>query len=126
MSIWHKLFYNSPARYVVAFVSAMALTVIALFTRGYGSISLIADAISIGGAVTLLAGLLCLVSYYGAFDTIAYGFSTIVGNKRRYEDLYEFTQGRIEQHRSQPLTFMPPILVGLLFIVVSVVLFVLA
>ena len=115
-----KLFVHPIKRYIAAAVTATAFCVVSLFTRGHDSFVQIDDAVSIGGAVSFLLGLLSMVSHFGAFDTFNYGFRRIGG--RRNEDYYEYTSRKTDERSRQELTFMPFITVGVLLIAAGLVL----
>jgi hypothetical protein len=51
---------------------------------------------------------------------VAYGFSTF--GKRRYKDLFEYTQAKAEKRSHAPPGFMPLIAVGALFLAAGILL----
>ncbi|MBO7401871.1 MAG: DUF3899 domain-containing protein [Lachnospiraceae bacterium] len=119
MSIIRKLILHSPGHYIAAFVIAAGFSGAMLFTRGASTTVLWMDALTVGGAVTALFGLLLLVTRLGSFDLFSYSFRRFSG--RTDKDFYEFREQAEEKRSKEEYTFMPYILVGLLFIVVGLV-----
>lgn len=107
-------------RYVAAVIVNAAVTLAVLCVRGFGLKIYYVDAFSVGGAVSILLGLLGWVASAGAFDTIGYGFSTLGGN-RRYKNLYEYIEGKKEKRGRQNRPFLPFLATGLVFLAVSLV-----
>ncbi|MGN0506088.1 MAG: DUF3899 domain-containing protein [Lachnospiraceae bacterium] len=79
------------------------------------------DAFSVAGSVSILFGMLLWVASAGAFTTFGYAFSTF-RSERKYKDLYEYTVAKEEKQQRQKKTFMPYILVGFVFLMVSFIL----
>ena len=105
-------------RYAAAFGVNAALTLLVLFIKGFGPKINYVDAFSVAGAVSILLGLLVWVTAAGAFDTIGYGFSAF-RTDRKYKDLYEYTVRKREKRSRQKRPFLPYILVGILFVILS-------
>lgn len=120
MGFLRKWFFHSPVRYAVALVLNIAVGLIVLSVRGFNLKIYYVDAFSAAGAVSALLGLLLWVAAAGAFDTIGYGFSTL-GSNRKYKDLYEYTVRKKEKRSRQKLTFMPYIVTGIVFIMISLI-----
>ena len=91
------------------------------FAGGVSIQDLVVDSFGIAGGAVFLIGMLQLVSYWGAFDTFGYSFSSF-RHKSRYEDLYEYTVKKQESRRVNELTFMPFIVVGLVFLLICLIL----
>ncbi len=109
---------GSWKRYIAALVLNIALTLLVLLIRGFELKIYYVDAFSVAGAVSILLGLLFWITAAGAFDTIGYGFSTLSSN-RKYKDLYEYTVGKKEKRSRQNRTFLPYIVVGVVFLLIS-------
>lgn len=118
MGFLRRFFFHSPARYAAAFAVNLVIALIVLFVRGFDLKIYYVDAFSAAGSVSVLLGLLLWVAAAGAFDTIGYGFSVFGGN-RKYKDLYEYTVRKKEKRSRQKLTFMPYIVTGMVFILIS-------
>lgn len=110
---------RSWKRYAVALTVNIVLTLLVLLLRGFDLRIYYVDALSIAGAVSVLLGLLFWVASAGAFDTIGYGFSTLRAGGRRYKDLYEYTVHKKEKRSRQDKPFVPYIVVGIVFLVLS-------
>ena len=115
-----RLFLHSPRVWALAFSLGAVLTALGLWSRGSLLLIWWADSLSVAGAVLVLLGLLGLVARLGAFDTVGYGFSTF--GKRRYKDLYEYTQAKAEKRSRAPLGFMPLIATGAAFFAAGLIL----
>ena len=115
-----RLFFHSPKTWGVSLLLGVLLTALGLFFRKSFLLIWWSDSLSIAGAVLVLLGLLGLVARLGAFDTVAYGFSTF--GKRRYKDLFEYTQAKAEKRSHAPPGFMPLIAVGVLFLAAGILL----
>ena len=109
---------GSWKRYITALVINIVLTLAVLLLRGFDLKIYYVDAFSVAGAVSILLGLLSWITAAGAFDTIGYGFSTL-GSNRRYKDLYEYTVGKKEKRSRQGRTFLPYLVVGWAFQLIS-------
>ena len=121
MGFFRRFVFHSPLRYVIAGMTGVALVLAYLILHGFGLLFYWMDAVSTAGAVLVLVGLLGVVSYLGAFDTVGYGFHTLAP-ERRYKDLYEYAAAKKKKRSRRELTFMPFINVGLVFLAVSLIL----
>ena len=118
MGFWKRWFFHSPARYGAALALSVAVSVIVLAVRGFDLKIYYVDALSAAGGVTIFFGLLLWVASAGAFDMVGYGFSTFGGN-RKYRDLYDYTVKKKEKRDRQGPTFMPYVVTGVVFMLVS-------
>ena len=101
---------------------ALLLAAAILFLhQGFGLRYWYAEAMTASGAIVFLIGMLQLAAYFGAFDTFGYSFSTF-RSQRRYQDLYEYTAGKSEERKHGELTFMPFLVVGLVFLLIGLLL----
>lgn len=105
---------RSWKRYVTALILNMGITFLVLYLRGFDRKIYYVDAFSVGGAVSILLGLLVWVAIAGAFDTIGYGFSVLVTD-RKYKDLYEYTARKKEKRDRQGKPYVPYMVVGVFF-----------
>ena len=121
MTLLRRLFLHSWKRYLAAALTALAMAGLCLLTQGHTLRIHYVNAVTVAGAVVFLLGMLQLVSFFGAFDSFGYAFSSI-GNKRRYHDLYEYVTARKEARSHRELTFMPFITVGLLVLAAGILL----
>ena len=116
-----RLLFHSPKTWIVSLVLGAVFTALGLWSRKSFLLIWWSDSLSVAGAVLILLGLLGLAARLGAFDTAAYGFSTL-SPRRRYKDLYEYTQAKAEKRSHAPPGFMPLIAVGVLFLAAGIVL----
>lgn len=113
---------RSWKRYLAAFLLNAASALIVLLIKGHELKICYVDAFSVGGAVSVLLGLLIWVASTGAFDTFGYGFSTFRSG-RKYKDLYEYTTYKRDKRSRQGKTFLPFILMGGVFLAIAFIAF---
>lgn len=111
-----KIFFHSPIKYVVLLVISLVITSLYIIARG-SSMTSLSDAFFLAGAVIFFTGMLYLTSYYGAFDTFNYGLSRI--GKKRYKDLYEYTVIKNEKRKEKNYPYIPFLVIGIFFIMIS-------
>ncbi len=109
------LIFHSPVKYLICLVIAIAISIIVLLQTSFKYLTNYVNAFTTAGGALVFLGLLSLVTFYGAFDTMGYAFSTF-RTKRRYHDLVEYTEAKAEKRRHSNLPYIPYILVGVLFI----------
>lgn len=105
-------------RYAKAAALNAGIALLVLFIKGFDLKIYYVDAFGVAGAVSVLLGLLSWIASAGAFDTIGYGFSTFRGD-RRYKDLYEYTVRKNEKRSRRKKAFLPLVIVGAVFVVIS-------
>ncbi|MBR6643470.1 MAG: DUF3899 domain-containing protein [Lachnospiraceae bacterium] len=118
MLFLRKYFFHSPVHYVVALVLNVFFSLLVLWLKGFDKLFFYVDAFSVAGALSVLFGLLLLVSALGAFNTFGYAFSYFRA-ERRYKDLYEYTLAKQEKQAMRQKTYMPYIVVGVVFLIMS-------
>lgn len=119
MRIFKKLFLHSPMQYGIAFASAAIFTIIYIGLRQF-AIFHIPDGIKTAGLILTLVGLLILSIFYGTFDTFGYAFSTFrKKEKRKYEDLVEYSRVKASERKLKNLIYMPYIVTGLFVLVIG-------
>ncbi|MCR5324982.1 MAG: DUF3899 domain-containing protein [Lachnospiraceae bacterium] len=127
MSIFRRLFFHSPKTYIAAVVLNLAFCLIVLLVRGFDRLIFYYDAMTTAGSISILFGLLLLVTYWGAFDIFGYAFSmfkvhlTPDASIRRDKDLYEYKIRKQEERSRKELGFMPFIVVGAVFLILGVI-----
>ena len=109
---------RSWKRYAAALLFNIGLTLLVLWSKGFDVKLHYVDAFSAVGAISVLLGLLIWVAEAGAFDSMAYGFSTLASN-RRYRDLFEYTAHKKEIRRKRNKPYLPLIVVGLAFFAIG-------
>ena len=121
MNFLRKYFLHSPAQYAIALGLNVFLTLLVLYLRGFDYALAYVDAFSVAGAVSVFYGLLLWVSSAGAFYTFGYAFSYFFGN-RMHKDFYEYTVAKQEKVSKQKKIYIPYIVVGVVFLIISLVL----
>ncbi len=123
----NRVIFHSPIRYIVAFVIASTITVIHLYETSFQYVLSYANSFILGGAVVALFGLLVLVVNLGALDTFGYGFNKMFSRDGgRYQDLVEYETVKKAKRSTKKFIFMPYLLVGLFFILVAGILYIIA
>jgi hypothetical protein len=123
MEKFKNLFLHSPGRYIISFVIALALALIYLNLYGFSTKINYINGLFIGGGVTFLIGGLSAVSYYGGFDIIGYGFSTIKKDgKGKYIDLFDYINKKKIERKKMNFPFIPYFTIGFFFVLISFIL----
>ena len=121
MNVIRRFFRHPWKQYAAAAGVAVAITGLSLLRDGFTLRIHYYNALTMAGAVTLLLGLLLMTAYLGVFDIFGYSFSTI-GTRRRYHDLYEYTEAKKEKRRRGDRFFVPWLIVGTAFLVAGLLL----
>lgn len=121
MNFLRKYVFHSPVHYVIALMLNIFFTLLVLFLNGFDYLLSYVNAFSVAGALSVLFGMLMLVSSLGAFNTFGYAFSYFRA-ERKYKDLYEYTVAKEKKQAKQKKTYVPYILVGLVFFLISFIL----
>jgi len=121
MKFLRKYILHSPVQYAIAVGINVFFTLLVLYLKGFDRILAYVEAFSVAGAVSVLFGLLLWVSAAGAFNTFGYAFS-FFRSERRYKDLYEYTVAKQEKVSKQKKIYIPYIVVGVVFLIISLVL----
>jgi len=139
MSFFRKYVFHSPGHYIAAALAGIAISLIMLFNRGFDKAFYYYDALSTAGLVCIFFGLLKMVAYFGAFDIFTYSFRKLSRNNRRrsnsgydpmqaddperkrFESLFEYSNQEKEKRRRSELTFIPYILVGIVFLIAGII-----
>ena len=104
MSTFKKLFLHSFKHYCIAVGSFLAIVMIFMWIDKF-NLSQFPSAFASAGMLVLFAGLLLMLGYFGAFDTIGYAFTTFKTRSRRpYKDLVEYTEIKTRLRKEKELT----------------------
>lgn len=122
MGFWKKVFFHSPITYIVCFSVCCIISLVYSYFYSFSS-ARISESILNSGIMMVFVGILVLCSFYGAFDTFAYGFQSLRSKKnRKYEDLVQYTRIKGEERSKKSLPYVPFMVVGLLFVIVGIIL----
>ncbi|MBQ4563478.1 MAG: DUF3899 domain-containing protein [Lachnospiraceae bacterium] len=121
MKFLREYVFHSPIHYGIAFGLNVLLVLLVLFLKGFDRILAYIDAFSVAGSVSVLYGLLMLVTSLGAFNMFGYAFSSF-RTERKYKDLYEYTMVKQKKQAGREKTYTPYMIVGVIFLLVSYVL----
>ena len=94
---------------VVYPVIAIGTFCLCFFVRGNYEITGWADALFFSGAFVLLAGILTILSFFGAFDFLVYGFRSVFKHMNRnytnsqdkYPDYYASSEGKKAKRKEE-------------------------
>lgn len=109
---------GSWKRYGAALALNIIFALVVLLIKGFDQRIYYVDALGVGGAVSILLGLLSWVASAGAFDTVGYGFSALFSG-RKYKDLYDYTARKNEKRSRNKRAFVPYVAVGAVFVAIS-------
>lgn len=118
MGAIYRIFRHPLKQYLFAAGAAVVLTLLSLLRNGFALRICYYDALTLAGAAVLMAGLLQLAGYFGAFDIFGYAFSTF-RSVHRYEDLFAYSEAKKEKRHRGNWYFMPWLLVGAGFLLVG-------
>lgn len=115
------LVFHSPVKYIICCVIAIVISIVILAQTSFSYLINYVNAFTTAGGALIFLGLLSLVTFYGAFDTMGYAFSTF-RTKRRYHDLVEYTNAKEEKRKHSNLSFMPYLVTGITFLCIGLLL----
>ena len=119
MNFFRKYFLHSPIRYLVAFGISATFTLVRMFTLGVTFFS-ITDGLGVGGLITVLFGMLVLITNLGGFNIFVYSFSSF-SSKRKYRTYADYTEAKQEERKPNIRHFVPYVVVGAIFMIVSMI-----
>ena len=118
-----QIFFHSKYRYLFSLVFAIIgmLAYILLNDKNLEHALLtISNSSFIVGFILVLVGGLSILSNLGAFDIYSYQFKRKGTGANRYT-LYDHQQKRIEQSKGKQFNFVPYMVVGVFFLIISAV-----
>lgn len=121
MRLFKKLFLHSFKHYCIAVGAFLGLVMIFMWIDKFDPTQF-PSAFATAGLLIVCAGLLLMLGYFGAYDTLGYAFTTFKTRSRRpYKDLVEYTEIKTRLRKEKELFFMPYIVVGLIFAILGYV-----
>ncbi len=118
-----QIFFHSKNKYVFSLLFAIVGTIFYFisndpyFERVIFSLS---SAFFIVGFILILIGALSILSNFGAFDIFSYQFKNKRPNGQNYS-LYDHQQKRIEKSKGKKYNFVPYMVVGFFFLILSII-----
>ena len=106
------------AHVIIAAVLSVSVALIILLQRDFEHRIYYVNALTAGGAVTVLVGALLLVAFYGEFDIFGYAFRR--PSARRQTDYYTYRQQKKEKRSLKPV--LSYFVVGAVFIAAGLLL----
>lgn len=117
--------------WIITFFIGVGIFLGILFWKQMYSVYGFMDACFYPGAILLGIGALLWVANAGLFDSLTYGvsyifssFSASKGQERKYKDLSEYSDNKMEKRRENKTYYLPYFVIGGLFLMVSIVLLV--
>jgi len=128
-SKFHKIFFSNKGRYVVALIVSIVLFIALSLVFGFKIFQSYVDASFVVAIVDLGFAGLSVATREGTFDGLSYGFYKIFVSYRfnnpkgKYNDLYDYKMVHDAKRKDNPYKFVPYIVVGLVFLIISLILF---
>lgn len=115
-----QIFFHSKIKYILCFL--FALLVIAFYVVSYGfNLFNFADATFIAGFILVCISGLSFCTQAGTFDIFSYAFAN-KGVPGKRITFYDYQQRKIEKRKNKKFGCIPYLVVGVFFIIVSVIL----
>ena len=117
-----KVFIHSLKKYVIIFIVAVILVLIGLLINGFDWTINYVNSFFFSGFAMICIGGLSIINYYGGYDFMAYAFSKkhVNGKKIQYIDYIEKQNSKRE---SRQLPFGPYFVIGVLFLIISILIY---
>ena len=125
MSWMRRFVLHSPKVYIAALILNILVCFPVLLGKGFDRLIFYYDGMTAAGAVSILVGLLILVSYFGAFDIFGYSFSMVKYgwsdySLRRDKDYVAYKERKSAERSKKEYIFMPFIITGTVFLTVGI------
>ena len=117
---------------IVLFVLGLIISFVSLLVKGFDSLLFYCDAFFIAGFVILAFGILAVLSFFGAFDTLGYSmysFTRAFSKKeemsnKKYVDLVDYVEKKKEKRGKFKTLFLPYLFSGGFYILLFIILFI--
>ena len=121
-----KYWLTNLITFLVSLAVGAGIFCIVFFTRARSMIDAI-DGATLGGLIVLLFGLLMMVTHFGAFDFIVFGFKQLASSlfakdPRRDGNLVDYKAMKAEKRSDASYNFVTMIFAGLLMLIAVLVL----
>jgi prepilin signal peptidase PulO-like enzyme (type II secretory pathway) len=119
-SVFKKFFFHSWKKYIIAFVIALAITIVGLVLNGFYLLINYANSVFIAGFSVICIGGFSVVNYLGGYDFISYSFArrNKDGIKLQYST---YIENKETKRKANNLPFGPYFVVGFIFLLVSLI-----
>lgn len=122
---WYQAFFlwlrDNWRGFLISTVISLACMLIYCILNGWNSAIYYSNGLFIGGASTILVGLLVVVALFGGTDIFTY----YVGRKRTgagKEDFYQYSERKKGERMKNPYSFVPYLFIGAVVVTVSILL----
>lgn len=122
MRLLKSIFFHSPIKHVILFILGCFIIVINGFTVGFDHLISYVDGTFVAGFSLILIGGLSTLNYFGAYDFWSYTFSKRNPNGTK-KPLYEYSAEKKEKRSRGDFAFTPYYVVGLFFLIISIILY---
>ena len=111
---------------LVSLVVGAVIFILVYFLKSQSLVDAI-DGVTIAAVVLMGVGILAILSRFGAFDTMSYGFSQMFASlfnreANKFNDMVDYKQKKNETRQSGSYFYIPMIFVSLLFFIALIVL----
>lgn len=122
-SLFRKMFLHSPIKYIVSIIIGSLFVILTLYIQGFNYLMSYEDGFFVAGSVLICVGLLSLLSNYGAFDLLSYSGKYVfnMSKKKKIERYPEYVENKVLIRKKLKYKWIPYIVVGILFILISIV-----
>lgn len=115
-----NIFNHSWKKYIIWIIYILVILII--YNLAYKNWDLLisyVDGLFIGGFSLFCISLLIVLNHFGAFDTFAFVFNK---KKEGCKTLYEYSEKVKEKRKKNKFDFIPPMVVSLVSILISIIL----
>ena len=117
-----KIFFHSLKKYCILFVVACILVLIGLLLNGFEYAIYYVNSFFVAGFSMVCFGGLSIINYFGGYDFMSYAFSkrNPDGTKIQYST---YIENKESKRKVKNLPFGPYFVVGIIFIIISLVIY---
>ncbi len=125
-SIFKKVFFHNPKKYIVAILIGLVVIVIALWIKGANYLKAYVDGTFIAAFVLIAAGMLSILTSKGSVDIFSYSTKYVYNRfrSRPVERYHEYTSNKMEKRSKNKFSYVPYFVCGALYFVISLILFI--
>lgn len=120
--MFKKLFIHSLGRYITGLVLGIAIICINnAICKSWTLLMNYIDGFFIAGAVIVMFAGLCYITNLGVFDMFSYLFAK---KGPEIKSLYDYKESKVEKRKKDTFGFMPYVVVGTLFLIITAILYI--
>lgn len=112
-------------RYLLIILIFLAIF-LPIYLSSNKSLTSLCNSFFIPGAVLIGIGFLSLLTYFGFFDFVGYGFTSVYQSLkkesiREYKDLIDYKEKKTLKRKDNKFIYIPYFIFGLIFLIVSLI-----